>query len=71
MERLNHFFSLSSWAGLGVIVGILGIIVAILLAVVVSGGSSNSVVNNVNGSCNAAGSNNTVSCPKTPSGAGQ
>jgi len=62
-ERLKNFLGLPSWTGLSAIVGILGIIVAILLAVVASGGPSNSVVNNVKGTCNAAGSNNTVSCP--------
>jgi hypothetical protein len=58
-QRVGQFLSWQWWAGLGVIVAI---VLAALGYWLSSTGSSTSIVNNVQGTCNAAGVNNTLKC---------
>jgi ABC-type cobalamin transport system permease subunit len=66
-KQASRFLGLPIWAGISALIAAVGVIVAIVAALLTSGAASNSVVNTVNGSCNAAGINNTVSCPEVSS----
>jgi hypothetical protein len=64
-RRIGELLGRAWWAGAGVIVAILLAVVGFFLA---SGGSpaGTTEINNVHGTCDAAGNNNTVNCV-TPS----
>ena len=60
-RQVGELLSRAWWAGVSVVVAILLAVVGYFLA---SGGSSTGTteINNVHGTCDAAGNNNTVNC---------